>query len=220
MRIALAYNTPVILLSELYLAIGSEPWRIPDTTALPPIETNIADPDEEFVIYKRDPDTLARKLAFPGTPGQEHRVGGLEKDESGGVSYDSANHEKMTHLRTDKVEAIAKTLPPTEVNGADSGDLLVLGWGGTYGAITSAVNRLQAEGFSVSSVVLRHLNPLPPDLGDLLQKFDKILIPELNLGQLQLLIQAKFLRETIGYHKVQGRPFTVAELVTKIQEVL
>ena len=219
-RIALAYNTPVILLSELYLAIGSEPWRIPDISSLPSIESNVADPEEDYVIYRRDPKTLARKLAFPGTPGQEHRVGGLEKDESGGVSYDPANHEKMTRLRTEKVDAIAKSLPPTEINGDDSGQLLVLGWGGTYGAITSAVNRLQSEGFSVSSVVLRHLNPMPLDLGAILNRFAQILIPELNLGQLQLLVQAKFLRETIGFHKVQGRPFTVAELVSKIQELL
>jgi len=219
-RIALAYNTPVILLSELYLAIGSEPWCLPDLSSLPEIPSNVIQAGEEYVIYKRDPETLARKVAFPGMAGYEHRIGGLEKDETGGVSYDAANHENMTRTRADKVQAIAKSLPPTEIHGPASGKLLVLGWGGTYGAITSAVNRLQAEGFSVSSVVLRHLNPLPLDLGDILSRFEKILIPELNLGQLRLLIQGHYLRETIGFNKVQGRPFTVGEMVEKIQELL
>ncbi len=218
-RIALAYNTPVIVLSELYLAIGSEPWRLPDISTLPEIPSNVVQSGEEFVIYKRDPDTLARKVAFPGMAGFEHRVGGLEKDESGEVSYDASNHEKMTCARVEKVQAIAKSLPPTKINGSAGGRLLVLGWGGTYGAITSAVNRMQSEGFSVSSVVLRHLNPLPSDLGDILSRFDKILIPELNLGQLRLLIQAKYLREIIGFNKVQGQPFTVREMIEKIQEI-
>ena len=219
-RIALAYNTPVILLSELYLAIGSEPWCLPDLSSLPEIPSNVIQAGEEFVIYKRDPETLARKVAFPGMAGYEHRVGGLEKDESGGISYDAINHENMTRIRAEKVQAIAKSFPPTEINGPASGKLLVLGWGGTYGAITSAVNRLQTEGFAVSSVVLRHLNPLPLDLGDILSRFEKILIPELNLGQLRLLIQGHYLRETIGFNKIQGRPFTVGEMVEKIQELL
>ena len=219
-RIALEYNCPVILLSELYLAIGSEPWCIPDISSLPEIKPNVIEPGEEYVPYKRDPQTLARKLAFPGMKGYEHRIGGLEKDESGSVSYDPLNHEHMTQIRADKVKAIANTLPPTEVHGNKTGKLLVLGWGGTDGAITSAVNRMQAEGFEVSSVVLKHLNPLPNDLEDILSGFEKILIPELNHGQLRFLIQAKYLRDTIGYNKVQGRPFTVNELLQKIQEVL
>ena len=219
-RIALEFNCPVILLSELYLAIGSEPWCIPDISSLPEIKPNVIEPGEEYVPYKRDPQTLARKLAFPGMKGYEHRIGGLEKDESGSVSYDPLNHEHMTQIRADKVKAIANTLPPTEVHGNKTGKLLVLGWGGTDGAITSAVNRMQAEGFEVSSVVLKHLNPLPNDLEDILSGFEKILIPELNHGQLRFLIQAKYLRDTIGYNKVQGRPFTVNELLQKIQEVL
>ena len=219
-RIALEYNCPVILLSELYLAIGSEPWCIPDISVLPEIKPNVIQPGDEYVPYKRDPQTLARKLAFPGMAGYEHRIGGLEKDESGSVSYDPLNHEHMTQIRADKVKAIANTLPPTEVHGNKTGKLLVLGWGGTDGAITSAVNRMQAEGFEVSSVVLKHLNPLPNDLEDILSGFEKILIPELNHGQLRFLIQAKYLRDTIGYNKVQGRPFTVNELLKKIQEVL
>ena len=218
MRIALEYNCPVILLSELYLAIGSEPWRIPDISSLPSIQPSIVEQGEEYVPYQRDPKTLARKLAFPGMPGYEHRIGGLEKDETGGVSYDPVNHENMTKLRADKVQAVADSLPPTPVHGEKTGKLLVLGWGGTEGAITSAVNRMKDEGFSVSSVVLRHLNPLPNDLGEILDGFDKILIPELNHGQLRFLIQSKYLKETMGYNKVQGRPFTVNELLKVIQE--
>jgi 2-oxoglutarate ferredoxin oxidoreductase subunit alpha len=218
MRIALEYNCPVILLSELYLAIGSEPWRIPNIASLPAIQPNIIEQGDEYVPYKRDPKTLARKLAYPGMPGYEHRIGGLEKDETGGVSYDPLNHEKMTRLRIEKVQAIANSLPPTYINGDKSGKLLVLGWGGTEGAITSAVNRTRDEGFAVSSVVLRHLNPLPNDLKGILDGFDKILIPELNHGQLRFLIQSKYLRETIPYNKIQGRPFTVNELLQAIQD--
>jgi 2-oxoglutarate ferredoxin oxidoreductase subunit alpha len=220
MRIALEYNCPVILLSELYLAIGSEPWRLPDISSLPKITPNVIEPGEEYIPYKRDPKTLARKLAFPGMAGYEHRIGGLEKDESGSVSYDPMNHEDMSKLRAEKVQRIADSLPPTPVNGEKTGKLLVLGWGGTEGAILSAVNRMQSEGFSVSSVVLRHLNPLPNDLEEILNGFDKILIPELNFGQLSFLIQAKYLKETINYNKVQGRPFTVNELLNKIQEII
>ena len=220
MRIALEYNCPVILLSELYLAIGSEPWRLPNIASLPKITPNVIEPGEEYIPYKRDEKTLARKLAFPGMEGYEHRIGGLEKDESGSVSYDPVNHEEMSKLRAEKVQRIADSLPATPVNGEKSGKLLVLGWGGTEGAILSAVNRMQAEGFSVSSVVLRHLNPLPNDLGEILDGFDKILIPELNFGQLSFLIQAKYLKETISYNKVQGRPFTVNELLNKIQEII
>ena len=220
MRIALEYNCPVILLSELYLAIGSEPWRLPDISSLPKITPNVIEPGEEYIPYKRDPKTLARKLAFPGMAGYEHRIGGLEKDESGSVSYDPMNHEDMSKLRAEKVQRIADSLPPTLVNGEKTGKLLVLGWGGTEGAILSAVNRMQSEGFSVSSVVLRHLNPLPNDLEEILNGFDKILIPELNFGQLSFLIQAKYLKETISYNKVQGRPFTVNELLNKIQEII
>ncbi|MBT7923226.1 MAG: 2-oxoacid:acceptor oxidoreductase subunit alpha, partial [Opitutae bacterium] len=168
-RIAITYKTPVILLSDLYIANGAEPWLIPNVSDLPDLEVPFADSNEEYVVYKRDPSTLARDQAIPGQVGLEHRVGGLEKNEEGGVSYDPNNHEEMTRLRADKVNAIANSLPPSEVFGdAEGGDVLVLGWGGTYGAITSAVRNLRTEGFPVSSLHLRNLNPFPNDLGDIL----------------------------------------------------
>jgi 2-oxoglutarate/2-oxoacid ferredoxin oxidoreductase subunit alpha len=215
-RIALTYMTPVILMSDLYVANGSEPWSIPDMASIPDLEVPFADSAEDYVVYKRDPETLAREQAIPGQAGLEHRVGGLEKDESGDISYDSHNHEKMTHLRADKVTAIAKSFPPSEVVGEPEGDLLVLGWGGTYGAISSAVGNLQTEGFSVSSLHLRHLSPLPNDLGEVLGRFKKVIIPELNMGQLSMLIRAKYLVDAISCSKVQGQPFQVSELRERI----
>ena len=220
-RIAITYKTPVILLSDLYIANGAEPWLIPNVSDLPDLEVPFADSNEEYVVYKRDPSTLARDQAIPGQVGLEHRVGGLEKNEEGGVSYDPNNHEEMTRLRADKVNAIANSLPPSEVFGdAEGGDLLVLGWGGTYGAITSAVRNLRTEGFPVSSLHLRNLNPFPNDLGDILSKFKKVLIPELNMGQLSLLIRSKYLIDVISYSKVQGQPFKVSELSNKILETI
>jgi 2-oxoglutarate/2-oxoacid ferredoxin oxidoreductase subunit alpha len=220
-RIAITYKTPVILLSDLYIANGAEPWLIPNVSDLPDLEVPFADPNEEYVVYKRDPSTLAREQAIPGQAGLEHRVGGLEKNEEGGVSYDPKNHEEMTRLRADKVNAIANSLPPSELFGdAEGGELLVLGWGGTYGAITSAVRNLRTEGFSVSSLHLRNLNPFPNDLGDILSKFKKVLVPELNMGQLSLLIRSKYLIDAISYSKVQGQPFKVAELSNKILETI
>ena len=211
-RIALTYCTPVIFLSDLYVANGSEPWLVPNASELPEIVAEFANPDELYVTYKRDPKTLARTQAIPGQAGLEHRIGGLEKSEDGGVSYDPENHEQMTHLRAEKVERIADSLPPLELHGEGEGDLLVIGWGGTYGAITSAVQAMKAEGFSISSVHLRHLNPLPKDLGDLLKKFKKVIVPELNLGQLSLILRAKYLVDAIPLTKVQGKPFKVSEL--------
>jgi len=220
-RIAITYKTPVILLSDLYIANGAEPWLIPNVSDLPDLEVPFADSNEEYVVYKRDPSTLARDQAIPGQVGLEHRVGGLEKNEEGGVSYDPNNHEEMTRLRADKVNAIANSLPPSEVFGdAEGGDVLVLGWGGTYGAITSAVRNLRTEGFPVSSLHLRNLNPFPNDLGDILSKFKKVLIPELNMGQLSLLIRSKYLIDVISYSKVQGQPFKVSELSNKILETI
>ena len=219
-RIALTYKTPVILLSDLYIANGAEPWGIPNVSELPDLEVPFVDTCEEYLVYKRDPETLAREQAIPGQAGLEHRVGGLEKDESGGVSYDPENHEEMTRLRAAKVAAVAKNLPPLEVNGEPEGDVLVLGWGGTYGSICSAVRNLQAEGFSVSSLHLRHLNPFPNDLGDILSRFKKILVPELNMGQLSLLVRAKYLIDVVSFSKVQGQPFKVAGLQEKILEQL
>ena len=211
-RIALTYMTPVILLSDLYVANGAEPWRIPNVSELAVIDTKFADPNEELVVYKRDPETLARTQAIPGQPGLEHRIGGLEKSEDGGVSYDPENHENMSHLRADKINGIAKSYEPINVLGEKEGDLLVIGWGGTYGAISSAVKTLQDEGFSVASIHLRHLNPLPDDLETLMSSFKKIIVPELNLGQLSTILKAKYVRDIIGYNKLQGKPFKVAEL--------
>jgi len=211
-RIALTYCTPVIFLSDLYVANGAEPWLVPNTADLPSIDVRFANPDEPYVSYRRDPVTLARTQAIPGQPGLEHRIGGLEKSEDGGVSYDPQNHENMTKLRAEKVDRIADSIPPTQLHGENEGDLLVIGWGGTYGAITSAVKAMQAEGFSVSSLHLRHLNPLPKDLGDLISKFKKVIVPELNLGQLSMILRAKFLVDAIPLTKVQGKPFKVSEL--------
>ncbi|MCC5805618.1 MAG: 2-oxoacid:acceptor oxidoreductase subunit alpha [Opitutales bacterium] len=219
-RIALEYSTPVVLLSDSYIANGSEPWLIEDAAKLPAISVREPSPDEPYISYKRDPDTLARRLAHPGRPGFEHRIGGLEKGESGGVNYDPENHELMTHLRADKVAAVAKNLPPLAVQGSPEGDVLVIGWGGTHGAIASAVRRLRDEGHAVSNTHLTHLNPLHPDLDALVAGFRRILVPELNLGQLRLLLAARFQREIAGLNKVQGRPFTVAEIHDKITEIL
>ncbi len=214
-RIALTYMTPVILLSDLYVANGSEPWRIPNVSDLPIIENSFANPDEEYVIYRRDPETLARTQAIPGQIGLEHRVGGLEKGEDGGVSYDPDNHEEMTRLRAQKVAGISKSFDPLQVRGEPEGDLLVIGWGGTYGAICSAVGSLREEGFSVSSLHLRHINPLPDELGEIMGRFKKVIVPELNLGQLSLILRAKYLVDVIAYGKVQGKPFKVSELREK-----
>ena len=155
---------------------------------------------------------MARTQAIPGQAGLEHRIGGLEKSEDGGVSYDPENHEKMTHLRAEKVNGIAKSYDPISVQGDSSGDLLVVGWGGTYGAISSATKMLQDEGFAISSIHLRHLNPLPEDLETLLSSFEKVIVPELNLGQLSMILKARYVRDIISYNKVQGKPFKVTEL--------
>lgn len=220
-RIALTYCTPVVVMSELYIANGSEPWQIPEVSSIPEIEAPFADPSEDYMVYKRNPSTLARQQAIPGQAGMEHRLGGLEKDEAGNVSYDPQNHEKMTRLRAAKVERVAKSYPPTEINGDPEGKLLVLGWGGTYGAITSAVNTLQSEGFSVSSVHLRYLNPLPLELRDIFNEFEKILVPELNFtGHLRILLRSEYMIDAIGLDKMQGQPFTVTEIREKILAIL
>ena len=219
-RIALTYCTPVIFLSDLYVANGAEPWLVPNASDLPAIVSKFAEPGEKYITYKRNPDTLARTQAIPGQPGLEHRIGGLEKSEDGGVSYDPENHENMTHLRAEKVERIADSLPATEIHGEEEGELLAIGWGGTYGAITSAVKAMQAEGFPVSSLHLRHLNPLPKDLGDIIGRFKKVIVPELNLGQLSFILRAKYLVDAIPLTKVQGKPFKVSELVAAFHKEL
>lgn len=219
-RIALEFSTPVILLSDGYLANGSEPWKIPDESSLPEINKPFADPSKPYVTFARDPETLARTQAIPGQVGMEHRLGGLEKDTKGSISYDSENHSEMTRLRAAKVEAVAKSLPPLRITGEKSGKLLVLGWGGTHGAITSAVESLRLEGFDVSSTNLRYLNPLPADLGELIKGFDKVLIPELNGGQLSLIIRAKYLVDAVSMTKIMGRPFKVSEIRERILQLL
>ncbi|MHB1844701.1 MAG: 2-oxoacid:acceptor oxidoreductase subunit alpha, partial [Deltaproteobacteria bacterium] len=220
-RIAVKYMTPVVFLTDGYLANGSEPWLIPDPSKLPPIEVKYRTDPEGFFPYLRDPETLARPWAIPGTPGLEHRVGGLEKDfVTGNVSYDPINHERQVRTRAEKVARIAQDIPPTQIFGAPSGDVLVVGWGGTYGALHQAVEILQQKGKKVSQVHLRHLNPLPSDLGDILKRFGQVLVPELNLGQLSKILRATYLVDCKGLNKVQGKPFKVAEVVAKVEELL
>jgi 2-oxoglutarate ferredoxin oxidoreductase subunit alpha len=221
-RIAIKYRTPVVFLSDLYLGVGSEPWLIPDPETLPKMEPNFATDPETFKPYERDPETLARPWAVPGTPGLEHRIGGLEKANiAGNVNYTPENHHLMTSLRFEKIERIANDIPEAEVYGdEDGGDLLVLGWGSTYGVNRTAVQRARAAGKSVSQVHLKHLNPFPKNLGDVLGRFKQVLIPENNMGQLQLLIRGRFLVDAEGLHRVTGRPFTIQEVEDKILEMV
>jgi len=220
-RIAIRHMCPVFFLSDGYLANGSEPWRVPAPEELAPIPVVFATDPDGFEPYSRDPDTLARPWAIPGTPGLEHRIGGLEKkDGSGEVCYEPENHERMVALRAEKIERIARYIPELEVTGPPSADLLVLGWGSTYGAIRTAVERAQARGCSVASAHLRYLNPFPANLGDVLSRFDQILLPELNSGQLRLLLRARFLREIEGLNKIQGQPFRTWEIEQKIDAML
>jgi len=219
-RIALEFSTPVILLSDGYLANGSEPWKIPNEESLREIRKPFADPAKPYVTFARDPETLARTQAIPGQPGLEHRIGGLEKDGKGTISYDSGNHAEMTRLRAAKVDAVAKSMPPLHLIGERTGKLLIIGWGGTHGAIASAVQSLRAEGFNVSSTNLRYLNPMPPDLGDLLGGFEKVLVPELNSGQLALLIRGRYLVDAVPMTKIEGRPFKVSEIRERILQLL
>jgi 2-oxoglutarate ferredoxin oxidoreductase subunit alpha len=219
-RIALRYRTPVVLLSDGYLANGSEPWLLPDVASLPDISVPFAtEPNHEgdFWPYLRDETTLARPWAVPGTPGLEHRIGGLEKaDGSGNISYDPENHDRMINLRAAKVAGIANDIPPLEVDHQDGARLLVLGWGSTYGPIGAAVRRVRASGARVSVAHLRHLNPFPANLGQVLGGYDKVLIPEMNLGQLRMLIRARYLVDAVGYNKVRGLPFKAEELADAI----
>jgi 2-oxoglutarate ferredoxin oxidoreductase subunit alpha len=220
-RIAIKYRTPVIFLSDLYLGVGSEPWLIPDFDSLPKMDPNFATDPDTFKAYERDPETLARPWAIPGTPGLEHRIGGLEKANiTGNVNYTAENHDLMTRLRFEKIERIANDIPEVEVYGDESGDLLVVSWGSTYGVNRTAVQRARAAGKKVSQVHLKHLNPFPRNLGDVLKRFKKVLIPENNMGQLVLLIRGKYLVDAEGYHRVTGRPFTISEVEAKILEMV
>ena len=223
-RIAFTYMTPVVYLSDGYLANSAEPWLIPDMKKIPPIivthPTSDAFKDKKFEPYHRN-ENFARPWAIPGTKGLEHRIGGLEKEDiTGNVSYDPLNHEHMVHLRAQKIQNIVKAISPLEIDGPNAGDLLVLGWGSTYGSIHSAVQAMREEGHAVSHVHVIYLNPLPADLGDILQRFKRILIPELNVGQFKMLNRSKYLVDSIGLNKVQGRPFLVSEIEEKILQIL
>lgn len=223
-RIALKYMTPVFILSDALLANGSEPWLIPEIKQLSPIDVKFAvDPGEDSVFhpYERDKETLARKWAVPGTAGLEHRIGGLEKENiTGNVSYNPDNHQLMVNLRAQKVESIAREFPAMEIYGDTTGDLLVLGWGSTFGAIRAAVEKLRDEGMSVSHAQLRWVNPFPSDLGGILVKFQKILIPELNTGQLIKLIRSEFLIGAVGLNLSTGKPFTRSQIIEKIKSII
>ncbi|HEY4490481.1 MAG TPA: 2-oxoacid:acceptor oxidoreductase subunit alpha, partial [Acidobacteriota bacterium] len=220
-RIAIKYMTPVIYLSDGYLGNGSEPWKIPPIESLPKIEVKFRTDPNGFFPYLRDDQTLARPWAVPGTPGLEHRIGGLEKQHIiGNVSYDPENHMKMVQLRAEKIARIANDIPDLQVFGAREGELLIVGWGGTYGALAAAVEELQNRGRPVSSIHIRHLNPFPKNLGDILGRFEKILVPELNLGQLAMLLRAKYLVPAISFSKVKGKPFKISEIIDKAEELL
>ena len=220
-RIALTHMIPVIYLSDGYLANGAEPWALPKVEDLPKFPPTFASDPETFQPYARDPETLARSYAIPGTPGLEHRVGGLEKEEgTGNVSYDPQNHEDMVRLRAEKVARIANHIPPLSVEGDEGDELLVLGWGSTHGAIRSAVRRVRARGGKVSVAHLRYLNPLPANTEEVLRRFDKVLVPEMNLGQLSFLLRGKFVIDCKGLNKVQGQPFKISEVEQRIEELL
>ncbi|MFG2994084.1 2-oxoacid:acceptor oxidoreductase subunit alpha [Streptomyces sp. NPDC048257] len=226
-RIALTYRTPVFLLSDGYLANGSEPWRIPELADLPDLKVKfatganhtLADGTEVFWPFKRDPETLARPWAIPGTPGLEHRIGGIEKqDGSGNISYDPANHDLMVRTRQAKVDGIR--VPDVDVDDPDGATTLVLGWGSTYGPITAAVRRLRNAGLPIAQAHLRHLNPFPRNLGEVLERYEKVVVPEMNLGQLATLIRAKYLVDAQSYNQVNGMPFKAEQLATVLKEAI
>jgi 2-oxoglutarate ferredoxin oxidoreductase subunit alpha len=223
-RIALKYRTPVILLSDGFLGTSSEPWLIPDAEGLADISVPFAkepNHDGEFWPYLRDPETLARPWAIPGTPGLEHRIGGLEKsDGKGEISYDAENHEKMTHIRAAKVAGIAKDIPPLDVDDPDGADLLVIGWGSTWGSIGAGVRRVRANGHKVAQAHLVHMNPLPSNLGEVLRSYSKVLVPEINMGQLVKMLRYEYLVDAKGLNKIQGHPFKAAEIENGILEML
>ena len=220
-RIAVKYMVPVILLSDGYLANGAEPWRIPNIDEIPEIPVKFETNPENFQPYRRNPDTLARPWAVPGTPGLEHRLGGLEKqDVTGNVNYEPLNHEKMVRIRAAKVEAIAQDIPDAVPAGDPDGDLLIVAWGSTYGSITAALAPQRAKGHRIGHVHLRHLNPLPRNLGELMERYRHVLVPEMNMGQLSLVLRAKYLVDVKSYNKIQGRPFKQSELEGKIEEIL
>jgi 2-oxoglutarate ferredoxin oxidoreductase subunit alpha len=222
-RIATRFMTPIILLSDGYIANGSEPWRIPDANSLPKIPIEHPGPSENgtpFLPYARN-ERLARPWAIPGTPGLMHRIGGLEKqDITGNVNYEPENHQHMVQTRAKKVANIALDIPEQKLKGAEFGDLLVVSWGGTFGACTTAVEQMLDEGYAVAHAHLRYLNPLPRNLGDILKRFKTVLVPELNMGQLLLVLRAKYLVNAQGLNKIKGKPFTVSEIVDRMRDYM
>jgi 2-oxoglutarate ferredoxin oxidoreductase subunit alpha len=227
-RIALTYRTPVILLSDGYLANGAEPWPIPTEEQLPDLAAGVRfatapnGEDGQFLPYARDPETLARAWAVPGTAGLQHRIGGLEKaDRTGNISYDPANHDFMVRTRQAKIDGIAASIPATEVDDpAGDASVAVIGWGSTYGPIGAACRRIRASGRSVAQIHLRHLNPLPADLGDILRRYDRVVCPEMNLGQLAMVLRAKYLIDIVSHTQVRGLPFRAAELAAVLQDTI
>jgi 2-oxoglutarate ferredoxin oxidoreductase subunit alpha len=224
-RLAVRCMCPVLLLSDGYIANGAEPWLLPDPDAIPPIEishpSETNNPDGPYLPYRRDAESLGRPWAIPGTPGLEHRLGGLEKEDgTGNVSYDPDNHDHMVRIRAEKVERAAAVIPPLEVTGPETGEMLLLGWGGTYGAITTAGDRLRNQGHSVSTAHLRYLNPFPSNLGEVLGRFRTVAVPEINLGQLRRLIRDRFLIDAIGINEVRGKMFMTDDLVRRTLEIM
>jgi len=220
-RIAVKYMVPVIILSDGYLANGAEPWKIPDVSQLPDLSMKFETNPQGFQPYKRNPETLARPWAIPGTAGLEHRIGGIEKqDVTGNVNYEPLNHERMVRLRAEKVARVVQDIPDAVPVGDPSGDLLIVAWGSTYGPVTAALRSQRAKGHRIGHVHLRYLNPLPKNLGDVLMRYDRVLVPEMNMGQLLMLLRAKYLVDAVGYNKIQGKPFKQSEIEHKIEELL
>jgi 2-oxoglutarate ferredoxin oxidoreductase subunit alpha len=219
-RLATRYMTPVILLSDGGIANSSEPWRVPDVASLPDMTVTFRTDPVNFHAYERN-DHLARAWVRPGTPGMEHRIGGLEKDAiTGNLSGDPRNHQRMVELRAAKVAGIARELPPLAIHGSPSGDVLVVSWGSTWGSVAQAVEKAFEDGLAVGHVHLRHLNPFPADLGPLLRQYRTVLVPELNLGQLATLLRSRYLVDVVQLDKVQGRPFKVSEVLERIRELV
>src|ERR1700735_1351292 len=220
-RIAIKHMVPVIILSDGYLANGAEPWKVPSIHELPEIPVHFETNPEGFLPYRRDPVTLSRPWAIPGTPGLEHRIGGIEKqDVTGNINYEPLNHEHMVRLRAAKVEAVADDIPPAVPEGDQSGDLLIIAWGSTHGPITAALNAQREKGRSIGHVHLRHLNPLPRNLGEVIKRYKKVLVPEMNMGQLLMILRAKSLVDAQRYNKIQGKPFKTSEIENKIEQML
>ena len=220
-RIAIKHMVPVIILSDGYLANGAEPWKVPTVDELPEIPVHFETNPEGFLPYRRDPVTLSRPWAVPGTAGLEHRIGGIEKqDVTGNINYEPLNHEHMVRLRAAKVESVAIDIPPVIPEGDESGDLLIIAWGSTHGPITAALNAQREKGRKIGHVHLRYLNPLPRDLGEVISRYKKVLVPEMNMGQLLMILRAKYLVDAQGYNKIQGKPFKTSEIEQKIEQML